>query len=245
MKKGKKNIGWALLEGLCELMLTLLCLGTGIFIVSLFDVDFESPNVDYDLIILLGFIIFFVIFGIIHAFVQRIKKILKGKHSEIDPKEGFEIKNPKWAFWVCLLATFGCLIIFFVFLYLKNQDKITVKNFCVGYIFLALSVASAVGVYACIFEKLTFSDRCYKYTPLFGKNQLAKIEDISTVKILIVYYSTTKHGIQKKTRVVFYDKNKSILIKIIDDGTISKNEVFLKSLKYNRIKIIREEKYDY
>ena len=38
---------------------------------------------------------------------------------------------------------------------------------------------------------------------------------------------------------------RNIIIKIIDDGTLSKNETFLKSLKYNHIKIIREEKYDY
>lgn len=81
MKKDKKNIGWALLEGLGELVLTLLCLGIGIFIVSLFGVDFESPNIDYDLIILLGLVVFFVILGIICAFVQWIKKIFRGKRN--------------------------------------------------------------------------------------------------------------------------------------------------------------------
>ncbi len=80
MKKGKKKIGAVLLEGLGELVLTLLCLGIGVFIVGLFDVDFESPNIDYNLIILFGLVVFFVIFGVICALVQWIKKILRGKH---------------------------------------------------------------------------------------------------------------------------------------------------------------------
>lgn len=81
MKKDKKYIGLALLEGLGELVLTLLCLGIGVFIVGLFGVDFESPNIDYDLIILLGLAVFFVVLGIICVFVQWFKKILRGKHN--------------------------------------------------------------------------------------------------------------------------------------------------------------------
>ncbi len=82
MKKDKKHIGLALLEGLGELVLTLLSLGIGVFIVGLFGVDFESPNINYELIILLGLAVFFVIFGIICAFVQWIKKILRGKRNQ-------------------------------------------------------------------------------------------------------------------------------------------------------------------
>lgn len=167
------------------------------------------------------------------------------KQNEFDPKLGFEIRNSNWTFWVCLLAALGSLITFFVFLYLKIQNKITAEAFYFSYIFLALSIANAVGVYAWIYEKLTYSDGCYKYNNPFGKNQLAGIEDISAVKILTVYYRVKNGGIQNKIRIIFYGKNKSVLIKITDDGTLSKNEVFLKSLKYNHIKIIREEKYDY
>jgi hypothetical protein len=83
MKKSKKNIIWALLEGLGELVLTLLSLGIGVFIVGLFGVDFESLNINYELIILLGLAVFFVIFGITRAFVQWIiKKILRGKRNQ-------------------------------------------------------------------------------------------------------------------------------------------------------------------
>lgn len=79
MKKDKKHIGWALLEGLGELVLTLIFLGIGIFVFGLFGVDFESPNIDYDLIILLGVVVFFVIFGTVCALVQWFKKIIGGK----------------------------------------------------------------------------------------------------------------------------------------------------------------------
>lgn len=79
MKKDKKNIGWALFEGLCELVLTLLGLGIGVFIIGLFDVDFESSNANYDLIILVGLVVFFVSFAIICALVEWFKKIIGSK----------------------------------------------------------------------------------------------------------------------------------------------------------------------
>ncbi len=166
------------------------------------------------------------------------------KQNTFDPKEGFEIRDPLWAFWGCLSATLGCLITFFVFIYLKKQNIMTQDTFYFGYFFLALSIAGAIGVYAWIYERLTYSNGVYKHYSAFGKNRLATVEEIGSLKILTVYYAT-KHGIRSKIRIFFYDKRKNILIKIIDDGTLSKNQTFLKSLKYNRIKIIREEKYDY
>ncbi len=78
MKQNRKK-RWILLEGIGELCFTLLFLGIGILIVSLFGVDFESPDIDYDLIILLGLIAFAVLFGIVYAFVQWLKKIVKGR----------------------------------------------------------------------------------------------------------------------------------------------------------------------
>ena len=166
------------------------------------------------------------------------------KQNEFDPELGFEIRNPVWAFWVCLLAMIGCLVTFFVFLFLKTQNTITSDTFYFGYIFLVLSLFSAVGVYAWVYEKLTYSNGVYKYYNAFGKNRRASVEEIGSVKVLTVYYAT-KYGIHSKIRIFFYDSSKNILIKIIDDGTLSKNKILLKSLKYNRIKIIREEKYDY
>ena len=84
-----------------------------------------------------------------------------------------------------------------------------------------------------------------KYPNAFGNNRRASVEEIGSVKVLTVYYHIKYGGIRSKIRIFFYDNSKNIIIKIIDDGTLSKNEIFLKSLKYNHIKIIREEKYDY
>ncbi|MBQ7131788.1 MAG: hypothetical protein IJO29_04370 [Oscillospiraceae bacterium] len=76
MKKNKKE---KLIEAIVELVLTLLCLGIGVFVVGMFGVDIESDNLNYDLITLLGLIIFFLIFGVICALVQWFKKKTKGK----------------------------------------------------------------------------------------------------------------------------------------------------------------------
>jgi len=139
---------------------------------------------------------------------------------------------------------FGGLAAFLVFLYLKSQNTITKDTFYISYIFLALSLLSAVGVYAWVREKLTYSNGVYMYCKAFGKNRIATVDEIASVKILAVYYAT-KYGIRKDIKIFFYDKCKRPLIKINDDGTLSKNEVFLKSLKHHGIKIIRQEKYDY
>ena len=79
MKKDKKKIGAVLLEGLAEIVLTLICFGIGAFIVSLFGVNLDSPNIDGDLIILLGIVVPVVILGVVHTLVQWFKKIISGK----------------------------------------------------------------------------------------------------------------------------------------------------------------------
>ena len=83
MKKDKKKIGAVLLEGLleglAEIVLTLICFGIGAFIVSLFGVSLDSPNIDGDLIILLGIVVPVVIFGAVYTLVQWFKKIIGSK----------------------------------------------------------------------------------------------------------------------------------------------------------------------
>ena len=175
---------------------------------------------------------------------RRTMKSKTSKQNEFDAESGFEIRDPLWALWMCLIGVVGGIIVFFVFLHLKHQNIIDSETLCIGYIFLALSLLSALGVYAWCRERLIYSRRAYTYYKAFGKAQSASVSEIVSVKILTVYY-LAKHGIRSKIRIFFYDKQKNVLIRIIDDGTLSKNEIFLKSLKYNRIKIIREEKYDY
>ena len=82
MKKDKKRIAEGLLEGLAELVLTLIFFGIGVCIVSLFGVDFNSPDVDHDLIVLLGIVAFFVIFVIAYALIRWGKKIIRGKFKD-------------------------------------------------------------------------------------------------------------------------------------------------------------------
>lgn len=76
MKKGKKNIGRALLEGLAEIALTLIFFGVGACMISLFGVPLDSPNIDGDLIVLLGIVVLVVLFGAVCALVQWFKKII-------------------------------------------------------------------------------------------------------------------------------------------------------------------------
>ncbi len=77
MKKDKKQ---KLTEALGELLLTFLCLGVGVLIVGAFGVDFESNDIEYDLIILLGVAVFLVTVMVVHAVVQGVKKIFISKN---------------------------------------------------------------------------------------------------------------------------------------------------------------------
>ena len=80
MKKDKKQIRSALLEALLELVLTVVCFGIGALIVHLFGVDLDSPNVDFELMILIGIVVPIAFFAIVFALVQWSKKMIKGKH---------------------------------------------------------------------------------------------------------------------------------------------------------------------
>ena len=74
MKKEKRRIKEILLEGLTEIVLTLVCFGIGAFVFGLFGASLDSPNVDGDLIVLLGVFVVLAIFGVIYALVRWIKK---------------------------------------------------------------------------------------------------------------------------------------------------------------------------
>ena len=79
MKKDKNKFKEAFFEGLLEIVLTLIFFGIGALIVSAFGIELDSPNIDFDLIILLGIVVPFAIFGIVCSLVQWLKKIIKGK----------------------------------------------------------------------------------------------------------------------------------------------------------------------
>ena len=79
MKKDKKKFKEAFFEGLLEIVLTLIFFGIGALVVSAFGVELDSPNIDFDLIILLGIIVPVVVFGLVCTLIQWLKKIIKDK----------------------------------------------------------------------------------------------------------------------------------------------------------------------
>lgn len=85
MKNDKQRLREALLEGLLEIVLTLIFFGIGVLIIRLFGIPLDSPNMDGDLILLLGIVVFLVVMGTILALIQWFKKIPGGKHKV--PKE--------------------------------------------------------------------------------------------------------------------------------------------------------------
>lgn len=87
MKRDRKNIGKALLEGLGEIALTLGCLVLGAAIVSLFGGDVNFSETDPDLLILLGVFVFLSIFVIIYYVVQWIKKKVRSNKDGKDNDE--------------------------------------------------------------------------------------------------------------------------------------------------------------
>ena len=83
MKKDKKKLKEAFKEAffevLLEIVLTLIFFGIGALVVSAFGVELDSPNIDFDLIVLLGIIVLAVVFALVCALVQWLKKIIKSK----------------------------------------------------------------------------------------------------------------------------------------------------------------------
>ncbi len=73
MKRNKNQLGGAVLEVIVEIVLTLICFGVGAVFFSLIGVELDSPHLSDDVIILVGLILPFAVFGIIHALVEWIK----------------------------------------------------------------------------------------------------------------------------------------------------------------------------
>ena len=79
MKKDKKKLKDAFFEGLLEIILTLIFFGIGALIISAFGIELDAPNIDFDLIVLLGIIVLAVALIFAFALVKWLKKIIKGK----------------------------------------------------------------------------------------------------------------------------------------------------------------------
>jgi hypothetical protein len=167
-----------------------------------------------------------------------------GMETRFNPDKELRLGNPKWALYFLSVLSIVTFSVFSVTLILKIESGISADISFLGILCLIIALISAIGVYICAYEKLVYKDGIYKYYRPFGKNRSARADEIGKVKFLTIYIST-KTGIGTKRRVIFFDKNKKIMIKITDDGTLCKSEALAKSLKYNRIKITREEKFEY
>lgn len=74
MKRTKKQIKGDLLEGLFEIVLSLIFCAIGAMIISLLGIEVDSPNIDLDLLILIGIVAFLAVFGITFVVIHLIKK---------------------------------------------------------------------------------------------------------------------------------------------------------------------------
>ena len=79
MKRDKKKLRLALLDALAELVLSLIFFGFGLLILRVFGVKFDALNMDGDLIMLLGIVVFVVIVAVVYALVRWGKKRRKEK----------------------------------------------------------------------------------------------------------------------------------------------------------------------
>ena len=73
MKKDKRRVTEILLEIILELVLTALFVGIGIFVLYLFGGDISIENIDFELVALIGVVIFIVIFIAAYAIINRVK----------------------------------------------------------------------------------------------------------------------------------------------------------------------------
>lgn len=141
----------------------------------------------------------------------------------------FIISQPKWIkhyFWLInLTSIFGLIIstVLFCTKLLPLAAFITFMVICA--IFLIMSIFGLVMFYK---NKLYFKEGVYYYQRPFKKLATANVSDIDYVKI----DSFTKEGF-----VTFYDKSGTILMQVKGDGWVFKNNIFLTSLKFNRIRV--------
>ena len=74
MKRNKKQIKEDLLDGLLEIVLSLVFCAIGALIISLLGIDLYASSIDLDLLILIGVVAFLAVFGIVFAAIHFIRK---------------------------------------------------------------------------------------------------------------------------------------------------------------------------
>lgn len=74
MKKSKSRVTEIILEIILELVLTAVFLGIGLLVLHLFGSDLSLENIDFELVALIGVLIFIVIFIVFYAVISGIKR---------------------------------------------------------------------------------------------------------------------------------------------------------------------------
>ena len=81
MKRSKSEKNEAILEFVLEIVFTIIGLGVGFLVYNLLGID-VSEDTDYEWLIFIGIIVFFVILGSIVAIVEFVKKKIRKNKNE-------------------------------------------------------------------------------------------------------------------------------------------------------------------
>lgn len=76
-----------MIEGLLEIILSLIFLGIGVVIVSLLGHNIDSAAMDGDLLVLIGMAVIFLPLGAIFSLIEKIKKKAKKKKEKSQEQE--------------------------------------------------------------------------------------------------------------------------------------------------------------
>ena len=170
--------------------------------------------------------------------MAKMKKKLRKSYRSVSEAEPFVIKSPAWCTYACLGVAVACLI-GIICIWSQKEDfvKMVEGGDITGWILLLslILAAALVGLYMCLYEKMTYCDGVYGYYKAFKKNQFARVEDIKLAELITVDVWGNR-GVRTHYKVYFYGENDEILLNFLDDGTIFNNEVFRESLRSNGIK---------
>ncbi len=156
--------------------------------------------------------------------------------------EPFVIKSPAWCTYACLAVAVACMI-GLICMWSKKEDfvKLVEDGDIVGWTLLPslIMAAALVGLYICLYEKMTYLDGVYGYYKAFKRNQFARVEEIKKVE-LITKITWGTRGMTTTYRVIFYGLTGETLISFFDDGTVFKDERLKKSLRANGIQYMTQ-----
>lgn len=147
----------------------------------------------------------------------------------------FIIRPPKWirnySFWIMVFSALGVIV--FSVLYFKKTVVLNVA--------LTLGIVCTVFFVAAIFGMIIYnSDRFYfENGTYFLKKPFKKLKSVDCMLVSHVDIKQ-KDNAFSSVEVTFFDKNDCVLLTFLADGWIFKKNVFLTSLRQNRIKVNKD-----